>query len=628
MHNSLFLLPLSLLLALLQQSWAVRIPFTVKFTDKPTASLTRRARLDIGNTGNAQYVANISIAGNEVPVLLDSGSSDLWVHFASPPANRDQFIDTGKHVTLSYAIGRATGNAHRAPVSFGGYTIKDQAFLLVEDASTFTGDIHAQGYDGLFGIGFNTGSVVRKKLDKKNADTTMQNIFNHAKLGSNYITFLLDRQNDPADPFKGEMTISEIIPGFENITSMPKLDVETVTRLLKSDQHWQALTDKNNAITGPDGKTIQVDSIVPRAPSGQLVAVIDSGFTFSQVPREVADQIYGRVKGAVYDTQNEWWLVPCGQYLNIAFNFGGRSYPVHPLDTVDDNFNKIDASGKKVCIGSFQPITTAFSLLGHYDMILGMNFLRSVYTLLDFGDWVDNGEDTHPYIQMVSHTTVENGRSDFVQVRLGGSDTIDTDSRWQLLPFEQMVHSPVSDEEKKKKYQEMVLSRWPYILLGCLAFVALMIGLCIWKCCCSRKKKGGKRGLAGNKRLGFGMGDDRQARQDAEEAYNRGAMSSSGKGGEAYLPLESQSQVNLPATRYSEGRPSAQFDRASQHSGHHPYPQHQQPYSPYHDQYSSSNVDLGQPQQGYADYRNSGHSGHSGYGQQHTPNYGGGYGYR
>lgn len=46
------------------------------------------------------------------------------------------------------------------------------------------------------------------------------------------------------------------------------------------DQHWQALTDKNIGIIGPDGQPINVGSIVPNAPDGELVAVFDSGFTF------------------------------------------------------------------------------------------------------------------------------------------------------------------------------------------------------------------------------------------------------------------------------------------------------------------------------------------------------------
>lgn len=54
-----------------------------------------------------------------------------------------------------------------------------------------------------------------------------------------------------------------------------------------------------------------------------------------------------------------------------------------------------------------------------------------------------------------------------------------------------MQHSPVSEEEKKKKYQELVLSRWPYILTGCLVLIIIVVGLCIWRCCC---RKGAKKG--------------------------------------------------------------------------------------------------------------------------------------
>lgn len=66
----------------------------------------------------------------------------------------------------------------------------------------------------------------------------------------------------------------------------------------------------------------------------------------------MSDAIYGRVQGAVYDTKNEYWTVPCGQYLNISFGFGGRQYPIHPLDTVDDNFGKVDSNGNHICIGA------------------------------------------------------------------------------------------------------------------------------------------------------------------------------------------------------------------------------------------------------------------------------------
>lgn len=55
--------------------------------------------------------------------------------------------------------------------------------------------------------------------------------------------------------------------------------------------------------------------------------------------------------------------------LNISFNFGGVNIPIHPLDTVSADFNVTDSNGKSMCVGTFQPITSAFSLLGSYDLI-------------------------------------------------------------------------------------------------------------------------------------------------------------------------------------------------------------------------------------------------------------------
>jgi len=105
--------------------------------------------------------------------------------------------------------------------------------VYVTDTSTFTSNIHTQGYDGLLGLGPNDGSVIKKKL-KTGGDTLLQRIFGQNHDTDNYISFLLDRKNDPSDPFKGQFSIGEAIPGFENITTFPKLDVETVNRLLKA----------------------------------------------------------------------------------------------------------------------------------------------------------------------------------------------------------------------------------------------------------------------------------------------------------------------------------------------------------------------------------------------------------
>ncbi|KAJ8518401.1 hypothetical protein ONZ45_g4523 [Pleurotus djamor] len=503
------LLPLSLLLAVLDtahQIHAVKIPFQVRTLVGPSSTVDRLGRratnnVPIKNIHNSQYVSNITIAGKDVALLLDTGSSDMWVSF---PKEIPQTTDTGKQITLRYAIGKAEGHIRTAPITVGNFTINDQAFLLVEDTSTFSGDIHAQGYDGLIGFGPNDGSVIKKKLKDEAGDNVLANIFQQNTTNSNYITLLLDRKGDPQEPFTGQMTISELVSNYTNVTSMPKLDVKMLSRLLESDQHWQAVTDKDNGIIGPDGQVIKMSSIVPKAPKGTYVGVVDSGFTFSQVPRDVSDAIYGRVQGAQYDVENEYWTVPCGQYIPLTFRFGGIEYPVHPLDVVNDDFALTDKLGKRVCIGAFQPITSAFSLLGNYDMILGMSFLRNVYSLLDYGNWVEHSKDEDdPYIQMLPLTNVAEAKASFIQIRLGGTDST-ADPKWALLPVDQMQHSPVSEAEKKKKYQEAVLSQWPYILLGCLALVLLITGCCIWHCCCRKRKAK----AAATVKNGFGGGGE------------------------------------------------------------------------------------------------------------------------
>ncbi|KAJ7029306.1 aspartic peptidase A1 [Mycena alexandri] len=422
-----------LLLTLPLTADAFSFPFTVRTTSTPR--LTRRGGIPISNNGNAAYITNMTIAGASVSVILDTGSSDLWVAFPGSPPTAT--TDTGKSLSLAYAVGSASGNIHTGQIQFDNFTVENQAFLQVANASSFSTDT---AYNGLLGLGPNEGSAIQGKLGTA-GDTLLNRIFQENKTTANYITFLLDRKNDPGEPFTGQFTIGIPAAGYENITSQAKLNVETVHKLLDDQQHWQALTTKD--------QTHRPQS--PRRPDGRL-------------PRDMSDAIYGRVQGAVYDSTNEWWTVPL---------FGGVAFPIHPLDVVDDNFKILDKNGNPVCIGAFQPITSAFSLFGNFDMIMGMTFLRNAYALMDFGDWVDGASvDTgDPYIQLLPLTDATAAHADFVKVRLAG-----------------MQHSPVSAEEKKKKYEELVLSRWPYILVGCLVGVALIVGLIIWRCCCRRGK--------------------------------------------------------------------------------------------------------------------------------------------
>ena len=115
--------------------------------------------------------------------------------------------------------------------------------VRVVDTSAFSVNIQDQGYSGLIGLGPNTGSKIRAYIDDPSGDSVMNRIFLANNSASNYMTLLLNRQGSPTVQPTGQMTISEILPQYQNITSMPKLTVGKVHKLTDRDQHWQVLTD-------------------------------------------------------------------------------------------------------------------------------------------------------------------------------------------------------------------------------------------------------------------------------------------------------------------------------------------------------------------------------------------------
>ena len=212
--------------------------------------------------------------------------------------------------------------------------------------------VSATGKDdgtGLIGLGPNRGSNIRQVLGSSRGNSVLDRIFLSNTSTPNYLTTLLGRSDDPTDLYPGNITIGEVIPGFENVTNMPKIPVAEVSVHEKGDQHWQILLDKDG-ITGPDGKPINITSIVDGG--HRLNAVLDTGFSLTQVPRQLSDAIYGRVPGATFGAVGrgvgETWKFPCDAEVNLTFTIGGVKYPIHPLDTSLD----WSENGTDFCIGS------------------------------------------------------------------------------------------------------------------------------------------------------------------------------------------------------------------------------------------------------------------------------------
>lgn len=157
---------------------------------------------------------------------------------------------------------------------------------------------------GLIGLGPNSGSNIFRTLNSSDGHAVLDRIFLQNTSTPNFMTVLLGRSEgqymtcdilfsfnrvgghvDPVHTFPGDLTIGEILPGFENITSQPKLAVTDVPIWEVGDQHFQVLLDADG-IVGPTGQPVKVKTAVDETKNKkQVTAIVDTGFSLSQVPR-------------------------------------------------------------------------------------------------------------------------------------------------------------------------------------------------------------------------------------------------------------------------------------------------------------------------------------------------------
>ncbi|KAI0792193.1 aspartic peptidase domain-containing protein [Abortiporus biennis] len=369
---------------------------------------------DIKNARDVVYATNITLGGQQMLIQLDTGSSDVWV---MPPAPIQTTNTTTLTTNLTFGIGHVEGTIQFADMALGPYEVRSQAFLNATKADNF-GAIFSNNISGILGLAFDQGSDVNVQTllnfgkGTTQGRTFLSNVFNQDKNAPNFFTVLLGRTDDPSSDEEGIFTISEYNDGFEDIEDQPKL-LRTPAQLGDTLPRWSIQMD-GLSINGEDFEF--EESSVPESEDGSPVVVLDTGFTFSQIPQAAVDAIYQSIDGSVFNETTGLYDVPCTSTADIEFSFGGQSYPIHPLDlTVVKNVD-----GRIVCQNTFRPIKLPPGTSAGFDMILGVNFLKNVYASFDFGDWTPSEKDNGvPYIQLLSVTDSEKAINDFINVRPG-----------------------------------------------------------------------------------------------------------------------------------------------------------------------------------------------------------------
>lgn len=454
--------------------------------NRDNEALGRRGNLQgdspLQNSADISYYANITLGGVSFSVLIDTGSADLWVAGTVPGAT-----DSGKTSGVTYAIGDVSGPVKFGDLQFAGFEIKDAAYLEITPDRT-----NKEG-KGLIGLGPASGSNIFTTLSgTKQGAPVLDRIFLQNTSTPNYLTVNLGRLEDPTDIFGGDLSIGETLDGLDAVLNQPKLPVTIVPVRQAGDQHFQVLLDQNGFI-GPDGQPIAVTTEVSGAKNpNQLTAVVDTGFSLTQVPRALADGVYSRFDGSEFVNVTgigPVWIVPCDLEVNMTLKFGGVSYPVHPMDatlkpSIVGLSGVVNSDGKESCIGTFQPIVFDRGSNPTYDIILGMSFVRNTYALFDHGDFVADSTTKRgdPYLQLLSTTNSSNAHSDFVSVRLNGDDTTGTQ---KLNPVRASGNSPPAKTSPTTIFKQV---KPIYLILGVAAVAAALL-ISVFACCICRRRR-------------------------------------------------------------------------------------------------------------------------------------------
>ncbi|KZV80007.1 acid protease [Exidia glandulosa HHB12029] len=337
---------------------------------------------------NNAYTTDITIGNTTFTVQLDTGSSDLWFdHSQIPfddPSIGGQSFDLSP-ISLDYVKGSVVGVPGQATVSFGKYTIQNQAMFDVQSITDIS-------LSGILGVGFNEGSLIQQALSSSGVPATLQqaaksgntflaNIFAQSPWEGNFTTILLGRENE----YDGLFTINHIPAGYTAVINQPALTVIANTDVPGAERYWFVSVDSFTV----GGTDVSTQSIYPNAPSGQAIALLDTGTSLSYVSLDIWKAVYGSIPGAVVLSQNGEFgsvLVPCLARISVYVNFEKQSVFMEPRDVVVPIVIPTSGGDVTVCLNSF--VTPAAPLPAN-DYILGDNFLRNVFQIYRFNNVVD-----------------------------------------------------------------------------------------------------------------------------------------------------------------------------------------------------------------------------------------------
>lgn len=310
------------------------------------------------------YLTTISIGSpadtrqTEYRLLVDSGSSDLWVgseycvgtdggscdrHLLLGPDSSSTFHDTNQTFHINYGSGNITGHVVTDNLSFAGMNVTNHTFGV---ATIESPDFTSQStlFDGILGLA--TPSIAAVK-----GPTLVQALANDGLIKDPIVSFYLDRSSNASN--YGQITFGAMDPSkYQNGTA--------TTFANPVSGYWGALVESVSATN----KILKLS---------KRTAVLDTGTSLFVVPKADAKVLHAAIPGAKYDSNSTSWTIPCTTKTVLSLAIGGKNFTINPHDLTFLPVDPNDLTG--TCVSAISVGTTPAA----DEWLLGDVFLKNVY---------------------------------------------------------------------------------------------------------------------------------------------------------------------------------------------------------------------------------------------------------
>ncbi|CCO31341.1 Aspartic protease [Rhizoctonia solani AG-1 IB] len=312
---------------------------------------------------------NVGTPPTSYGVALDTGSSDLWFQSeacvgcegAKIKTTSSTLQQTGRPFSIRYGSGAVQGTIVSDHVEMGGFAVENQVMGMVTQTS---GVLLNGNSAGLYGLAF-------QRLSNTESIPFWEALVTSGRWSQPLMSFWMTRFTNVStlrdEEYGGEFRMG----GLNASLYTGEIEYNEMPSTIKA--YW-SIPLRQITVNGGSPMTITNLGVTS-------LAAIDTGTSLIGGPPDLVAEIYRQIPNARKGTGSldRYWVYPCNQEVNVAFNFGGRTWPIESVDF------KLTTTNPNVCVGAIFDVSMGG--LGNPDVpqwIVGDAFLKNVYSIFRY----------------------------------------------------------------------------------------------------------------------------------------------------------------------------------------------------------------------------------------------------